>query len=454
MTSPQTVLHRVPRLLIPALALTLLVGCGKRKPRPSIEAGIVPAADFICRINLEAIGKTPIGARLQERVDQPANPTQALLHNARLQFEATTGITHEDVTTILLSGAVDNFTAKNFDQGKGLDKLSFVVAIKLGRKTSFEKLSEGLNSLASNDPALQIEKIKMDKAPLLRITSSYEGDSGKYVALSDDGQFIFVAFNANSIQGALARTRTGAPAALSAKLRDAGAGLPRDALITFSFLAPESIREHIREEIKKVRKKAQENPFASLSLGYLTPFANIQTLNLACLFSETLEAEMSSDLGEEDNARNAAAFLNTLALPFIAANFPLSGAGSAVPVVEQSGAILTVRIVLNDSDLQKASAANPLGASAARAARADRGPTPSELEVHTPEEFRHLIGRPLASLRNSHGKARGEMETAEGTTHIYDGFQVFSRDGNTVTSVRRTSPPGSETGKTTSASQP
>lgn len=427
--------RRARHLLICALGLALLNGCGKRT-HPSIEAGIVPAADFICRINLEAIGKTPIGAHLQDRVDPPANPTQALIHNARLQFEATTGIAPEDVVAVLFSGSMSDFPVEKLEKGSGLDELSFVVAIKLNRKISFEKLGEGLTTLAANDPALKVEKVNIEKQTLLLITSAYESDPGKYVALSDDGQYIFAAFNTVSIEGALARTRSGKPAALSARLRDAEDGLPQDALVTFSFLAPESMREHIRGEIQKVQKKAQDNPFAAMSIGYLVPFANIQTLSLACLFTDKLEAQMSSHLGEEDNARNAAVFLNNMVLPFLAASLPSSAAdeGRAVPVVEQKGAVLTIRIVLNESDLQSASAAGPLGA---LASSSQTGPTSSELEVHTPEEFRPLIGRQLSSLRNSHGKPRNEMKTKDGTTFFYEGLQVFSRDGKTVSSVTR-----------------
>ncbi|NKB23102.1 MAG: hypothetical protein GKR87_01655 [Kiritimatiellae bacterium] len=334
----------------------LLYGCGN-KPRPgstpAIDAAIVPGADFLIRVKTKEILKTPF---VKEAIEKQKKKTAGLNGEQSEAFFNATGLTKEDIESLLISADTDNVYAEVKKGKNAFDHMNAVVAFGLGKPLTLEKLKSGLATMLEKEGA-QISEIKINNAAAIHIQSPRPDAANVSIALSQDQKIVYATINQESLKEVLKREENGNVEKLSEALISVEKALPADPQVRMAFLASETIQQNIMEAINTNK----DNPGAAMMLGFIKLLQNLKSVSLGMTFHSGAELNMAADLGEEE-AQQASVLLNTMVIPMLQANLvKQTGDETAADAlkVEHDGTTLKMGFKITEKQMGLLSPATP-----------------------------------------------------------------------------------------------
>ena len=109
-------------VLISIASLTLLasLGCGEKAKGTSLDAAIVPGADFFVRLDVGSARQSAFGKYLEQMQhdlsEEPSSASQWSKFDIGDRLIKATGLKRDDVTAILVSGDVDSVNPRGPEQ--------------------------------------------------------------------------------------------------------------------------------------------------------------------------------------------------------------------------------------------------------------------------------------------------------------------------------------------------
>jgi hypothetical protein len=295
-----------------ALAAPLLLascgGGGDEGAAASLGAAMVPGADLVVRVDVGGLRDASIfaGSEPEEPVaNDPAEGGDTDFDGAR--FLEITGLTPDDVVSVLVTADLDDVDVESEAPGYELDGVNGVAGVRLSRALDLDTLEKGLRESVRGDAPPAITRIEVGGTAALRIDSQDEEEPDVFVASFGDGQTLFAAPNQESLAGALARASSGDLAALSADLERVHAALPAGAQARVGFVVSQKIRDAVAKQI--------DEPGNAMAAGFAAPFRDLRSLSFGVEAAQSLTVALAGDLGADEAAQQAKAMLGGMLAP-------------------------------------------------------------------------------------------------------------------------------------------
>lgn len=298
------------------------VSTAEQTSKRAIDAAIVPNADFIVRIDVNAIRQAPITRQLENTQDNPVESRPAYA-----KFQQATGLSKDDVLAVILSANTANF---NFTKGTaqaGLPQLVGVAAIELGKSLTNDRLIAGLQALM-DDPQATLSRFELEGTQAVRIQSGKPDEPDTYAAISDDAKTVYLTLNQASLQATLQRARKGVVATTRPELQHLSYPASQAML---AFVAPQGLRDTIQTQLTK----SQANPRHAMLGGFIAPFKDLQSVALGINWDTGMQIDLTGDLGAAQAATQVAALLQTMALPMLKSYTARSSGKTPLNLAEQ-----------------------------------------------------------------------------------------------------------------------
>jgi hypothetical protein len=306
-----------------AIAVLALISaaCGGEEKAPAdvFQAALVPSADFVARVDLEAIRATPACQDfakddVEKTKAEPAMPDSEAVKGTADQLkeiQKITGLTADDVAAILVSADLEAMDLGGEGVERDISKASGVMAVQLKKPLPNAKLVEAAKAAAAKSQGTKAEDIQVAGQAAVRLVAAKEGDTDLYLASAPGDLVVFAAPNTASLEGALQRAQSGQLVALPAELETVRGTLPTGAQFKLAFLAPPKLRQGIQDQLAK----AKEDPEAMMWAGMVEPFKDLRSLAIGVECGAELKIGIGGDLGSPEGASQVAMMLQTMVLP-------------------------------------------------------------------------------------------------------------------------------------------
>jgi len=349
-------------------AAVFFSGCGARgRSKPAgVEAATVPDADLLLHFDLAAVRETAMGRRMEELRDSRTgtdSPATAV-DEKRKEIEAASGLTREDVSAVRLSANVANLDLAGEEGAARMAKANAVLGIGLLKSVTLDQIEAALRVLAAGRSDVTVSRTTLNEMPAVAVRSADPSEPAAYATLSADAKTVFLALNGSSLSAALSREREGRPAKVPDDLAGVAAAVPVGAQLRLLFRAPETLRAQIRDRIEETRARAQQDPGAGMTLGFLAPFQDLRSLAFGLRFEEDMAAVLATDLGNEQAAQQSAILIQTMILPMLQGALAEQAGASPARVAESlqvgsEGSSLRITLRITEEDLETPPAAVP-----------------------------------------------------------------------------------------------
>jgi len=356
-------------LVLPLLLAGCEVGQEPNRPLPGapLEAAIVPDANLVLQVDLQAVRQAPIFpalAAMAAHDDDDDDEAEDAADEAAAEDEdddddegkefgdellAGSGLSPQDLIALVASVKIDpailpGSDTPSFDPGafmEGLARSPFALSLLFGQPIDLERVENGLRQ-ASRDPKEAFEREKVGGHDALHIVSGNPEHPQGWVTILGENT-LFLAFTKEGLAGAVQRDSSGDLAATDEALQQARAGLPEAGQGNLAFVVPETLRELIRQQLDK----AAEEPAAAAMTGFLTPFKDLRSVGTGLEAADDLAIVTTYDLGNEAVASQTQVMFSTMLVPMaqaglaealrrkpveVADRIQLSSAGSALRV--------------------------------------------------------------------------------------------------------------------------
>jgi hypothetical protein len=307
------------------LALSLLwISCSSEKkeqaaqPIDVFQAGFVPSADFVARVDFEAFRNTPAYKNLvkdDEATEEAASESvkaQGKVEQLE-EIRRITGLTPDDIVAVIISADLDTVDLGGEETEPDISKVNAVLAVQLSKSLPNTKLVEAAKAIAGKDNRGTAEEVQVAGQPAVKLSSEDEDEPDLFVTSGPGEQIVFMAPNTASLEGALKRARSGEFSGVPAGLETVRGTLPAGAQFKLAFLTSPELRQGIREQLEK----AKEEPDAMMLSGMVEPFKDLQSLAVGVECGDGLRVGIGCDLGSPESANKVATMLQTMVLPMV-----------------------------------------------------------------------------------------------------------------------------------------
>jgi hypothetical protein len=276
----------------------------EQRSKRAIDAAIVPNADFVVRIDINAIRQAPIVKQLEKDQDNKVDTKPAYE-----KFRQATGLTKDDVQAVVVSANTTHFDFANGADQTNLAQMTGVAAIELGKPLTTDKLMEGLK-VVLDDSKATLSKVDMEGTPAVLVQSTKPDAPNAYAATSSDTKTVYVALNKASLQAALQREKKGVVAASPPQLQTLSNPASQANL---AFVAPQGLRDKVQAQLSK----SQESPGGAMLSGFIAPFKDLQSIALGINWDTGMQLNIAGDLGTAQAATQVAALIQTMGMPML-----------------------------------------------------------------------------------------------------------------------------------------
>ena len=349
--------------VLTTLVLFTASGCGEKKPEgPSINAAIVPGADFTVRVDVAAARGSAIGKMLEELQETEGGdaPMAATVPESETldKLMKATGLEKEDLTEILVTVDAESIDPEALDNEEEILKLSGVLAFGLAKPLSREQMKAGFDVLAAEEAEFKVSEITVGSEAAFKLTSSEPDQPEILCAPAADEKAVFFSLNESSLLGALERAKSGEFESLSPGLAVVDQQLAAGSQVRWAFLLSEPQRQEIREKIDELEEKSQSEPGAAgMIIGFVKPFREIKSVAMGLLLAKDMEITITSDLGGDEQALQASTIIETMLLPMAKSALAQQSGSQASPAaeslkVESSASTLKISMTVTEEDIR------------------------------------------------------------------------------------------------------
>ncbi len=305
-----------------------------------LQAAVVPGADFLMRIDYRAMTQSQVLEKLK------ATETTSTPTDRWAKFLETTGLGAESLEGLLVSMDLDSIDpSSDGSRNQQMEAAIAVLAVSLDTPLTHEDIVAGVVS-ANAEGKANASIVDHAGARMVRIEVQEETETRVvYGAPSSRGDTVYFSMNATSIQGALDREASGVPTSIPPALEAAETSLSPEAQVRMAFLAPPSWRAKIGEQV--------DDPSGGMASGMLSPLKDLQSIALGMAFDVELQVQLVGDLGNENAAQQASAFLQMMVVPMLQSAMAENGADADADRLEVGveGNVLQMGLSLSEADI-------------------------------------------------------------------------------------------------------
>jgi hypothetical protein len=353
MTERRRSTHLPPAALV-LLAVLALSGCtgGEGSLPPSLEAAIVPGADLTLYVGYREARSTAAGGELSRRNGEGEGASR----ETRLQaLEEAAGVGREELEAIYFTADLDGIDLDRMNDPAGAEKVDAVLAVTFSRGLGEDGLRAALETLAADDPGSKVSTEEVAGRTAVVIVPA-GGGPGVYTALSGDGKTVFATPNRRSLEGALVREGKKRPERVQAELAGVEGELPKDSQVKSALVIPPAMRKKIEELFAQAQAGTLQNPGSALFVSFAAPFRSIASLSGGAVFAEGLDLLIAADLGGAEQAQQATAIFQTIALPLLKARMAKDAGKNPTAMddrvaVASRGGVVQLSVKLTASDI-------------------------------------------------------------------------------------------------------
>ena len=297
------------------------VSTAEQTSQHALDAAIVPNADFVVRIDVNAIRQAPVIKQLENAKGNAvgSNPEYE-------KFQQVTGLSKDDVQAVVLSANTANFDFANGKAQTNLTQMNGVAAVEFAKPLTTDKLIEGLKIILEEKATLSTFDLEGTQA--VHIQSTKPDEPSAYAAPARDAKTVYIAFNKASLQAALQRAAKGVMAASRPELQTLSEPASQASL---AFTAPQALRDYIQTRLST----SQKSPGNAMLNGFLAPFKNLRSIALGMQWDTDMQIDIAGNLGAADAATQVAALIQTMALPMLKQYTAKASGKSALNLDEQ-----------------------------------------------------------------------------------------------------------------------
>lgn len=375
-------------LLALALGLTLIVagGCGKPEPAAApgraesspvgttesspvgTDAAIVPGADLILDVDMADARGTPIYAAVKARNEAGNTSEDEAPSEKARQIEELTGLTDEDVLSILVSADLDTIDIDSPTMYKELQQGSIALALEVSKALTFEQLYKTMGILSSDSKGARLDQFELAGRPIGRITPTSPKEPVVLAALSGAGTTVLIAFTEPNMTAMLERDRSGTSEPISPGLESLAQTLPAGSQIRLLLLASDAMRANIREKMRVLGEPevAGKPTPTTMMLSFLGPLQNIQTLSFGLKADEVATVAIAGALERPEDAQQCSQMFNAFLVPIAQKAIEQEDPENKLQVddsikVVDDGPILRISFVVAQQDIENWSFGVPSG---------------------------------------------------------------------------------------------
>jgi len=340
-----------------ALLAAFILTTGAATAGSALRAAIVPGADLVGKIDFRAIGKTPIIEKHRKSLEDKQSLEKQSRELAAFidKLKAATGLEDDDFVSFLFSCDVSKVNVDAVGSREKAESVDALAALDLDKPFGVSKMKSCISEIGGIAAASQVVDTRIGSRPAIKLCSTNASEPDLYVATSKDERTILFGMRAESLAAGLSRAASGKMAKLPSGVSAVATALPKGSQVMFTFVAPESLRATIKEQIAKVSAAAANDPGAAMSLSFISLFRNIQNLSFGIKFANDALVGLAADLGAEMEAQQTAAILQTMVIPMLQASMAqqsdptASGIAQSIKVSSKGPAVrLSIRLTEED----------------------------------------------------------------------------------------------------------
>ncbi len=290
-----------------AMTLPVPVSFAGAERDPGVEAAILPGADLVARIDLDAVRSSGFLDSLSAGDSESRAIPMGTWTELSRRLEAS-GLPAGDVREIFVFARIDviEFAAPGKRDRSG--PVPALAAVSLANPISTEKLAAALAAVWEGRTT---SPFTAGDAAGIELVSAKPGERSIFAATSRKGTTLYLATDREILEGALARDRSGAYEKLSADLTRIDDSLPAGLDARVILLAPSRLTAKLFDK----PGRGTGNRPATMAESMLEPFRQLGSLTLAVDLTDDARIALVGDLSGEDEARSARTLMATMILP-------------------------------------------------------------------------------------------------------------------------------------------
>jgi hypothetical protein len=328
-------LRRVATRILICACLLQLAACKKKiQPDFSPDIALMPEANVVLSMDLDAMRKAPIYHKLaaiakeNQAALQKVKPKTEDYRKLAQDLETITGLTNQDVSQILMACKLTDLEFSG-EQAPPSGDLEFALAMPLKKSLPLEKLRQALVriSVGAAQPATVSTGDYSDTPMVIASQNSLESPRqvSELASTVLNRDKLVLTGTPKSVKAALERSASGRHVSLSPEL-ELLRNLAVDSQFRLLFALPPALQE-------KLRKKA--------AAGAKTPQANLtqalQSLkSVSCLvtFDQKLHLTLAGVLGSEQDANQVRTQLDNMVIGMAKMGLSLMVKGKPLPMLD------------------------------------------------------------------------------------------------------------------------
>lgn len=343
--------------------LTFCAACGRKTAALTAdEAAIVPGANLLVSVNMDAMRAAPIHARLAKLLEQQKESAAGqreefeILDQLFRELQKSTGLTLADVSRLLFSA---NLAATDEVDMASATMPDAALAIRLSRSLPFAKLEDAMRrALAAmdEDTPMQMKTITHKNTPLVLVRpdkAEYTDETKALAIAVGGGDRLVLIAPLRSMREILDRGTVAEPAPGLKNLTTLAGG----AHIQTLFALSDEMKEMVQEQaLEASQGGGMEGMMANAA-------KTLEALTLTVTLDTHLRLAVSGVLGSEDAAQELRTALDTMVLPMVKMGLAMATGGKPLPMLETlkaevvPGNAVRLGIAVGDADLDVLQAA-------------------------------------------------------------------------------------------------
>ncbi len=387
-----TTLKSLARVSAVALATCTIIGCGGRSdataaPEANSNVAVVPGADLVLTVNMEAMRQAPLYDRLQQLMEKnrenSRNNNMKKLRDISEQLSKITGLTKEDMRKIVMSAELDEV---DFSSGQEpeLDGVPVVFAVELLKQLPLDKLEQAIKlaAEASAEVVPELGRQKHNGVEILTVVENNQDDETAneaplYLSMLGNDKLL-VAGTLSGVQGAIDRALSGETASADKFFKDASI---QQSHVSMILVPTPAMAAKLSEQ---ATQKQEEKP-DSMGANFAKAIQGMKRFSLGMHLTDSMAFELGTVVASEADAQQVKTIFDStvismaqITLAMMSGGKPLQLTQSMKTTVEPGGKV-TFGFQISEADITVLE-------EIARKKAAARAPAPMELHFEPAEE--------------------------------------------------------------------
>ncbi len=277
-------------------------------PDSALRAAVVPGANFLAHFDVAAIRSSAFMEALAGEGESQLLPTGVGKMASWLARLESAGMPPGNIREVFVTGDSDSI---HFDASRSTDRVRgtpALMAVSVAKAIEPEDLRRFLTALWSENRT--VEPPQTGDGGVVELRSTKPGEPNIYGALSRARTTVFLTTERDTLDGALARERSGRYEDLSGAIERVDAGLSPDLDARVVFLTPRLLRDRL---LSPHERPAGRPP--TMPERILKPFESLQALAVTADFADDARITILGDLADAESVGAAESMLSTLILP-------------------------------------------------------------------------------------------------------------------------------------------